>query len=557
MTKKQATTITLLTIIAFVLVIMVSSRLWFRLDITKNKTYTISAVSRNLHNEIPDQVRITYFVSDRLKSIHTLPGEIEDLLNEFAAYSRGKIRFISRDPVKSNMVQFTEQFGIVPLQYQTMEQDQASIVTVYTGITIEYLDQIDVLPMVFSRESGAPSTLETLEYDLTSRIRSLVRGSARTLGIIVGDTNRRWDDDYRVLQGSFLQAGYQPRLLTWGEEIPESIPALFVLGGVEDLHETALYQIDRYIQTGGRVLFTVKGVHVDISGNLEARLMVDGGLLEMLEWYGVGVLPELVSDVTALTMQYQTQTASGMRQIRLIQYPQWIRVRNENRNPDHPVSANFAGLDLYWASPLYLIEREGVTAAPLFSSTRDAWTMREPFQISPELAGMMNRDAASTSGRKILGASLSGIIPSFFADKPKPFLSDETELPDMPFEARPARLIIVGEIDFATSFLGVTNGQHNLDFLVQTADWLSNDDDIIGIRPRTVSTERLDKIISPDQQIAAMRFARITNVYIVPLLVVFAGIFLALRRRAKSQLRAINGGTVNDSGSEKEHQDGI
>ncbi|MCL2044547.1 MAG: GldG family protein [Treponema sp.] len=552
MTKKQSTTITILTIIAFILVVMVSSRLWFRLDITKNKTYTISAVVRNLHNEIPDQVRITYFVSDRLKAIHPLPGEIEDLLTEFAAFSRSKIRFISRDPVKSNMLQMVEQFGIVPMQYQTMDQDQSSIVTVYSGIVIEYLDQIDVLPMVFSRETGAPSTLETLEYDLTSRIRSMVRGSVRTLGIIVGDTHRRWDEDYQALQNSFMQAGYQTRLLTWGDEIPETLPALFVLGGVEGLNEIALYQIDRYIQTGGKVLFTVKGVHVETSGNMEARQMTDNGLLDMLEWYGVGVLPEIVLDTAALAMRYQTRTPSGMVQLHIVQNNQWIRVMRENRNPDHPVSANLSGLDLYWASPLYLLGREGVEAAHLFTSTGDAWAMQEPYYVSPEQTFMMDRDAQTTGGRKILGVSLSGIIPSFFADKPILLLSDEVELPEMPLVARPARIIIIGETDFATSFLGVTNGMHNLDFLVQAADWLSNDEDIIGIRPRTVSSERLDKITDPEQRSTAMRFARIINVFLVPLLVVFAGIFLALKRRAKSQLRA-----VIDRADEKEHQDGV
>ena len=63
MTKKQVTIITVLSIAAIVLGLLVSRRLWFRLDLTKNHTYTISGVSKNLYTEIPDQVRITYFLS--------------------------------------------------------------------------------------------------------------------------------------------------------------------------------------------------------------------------------------------------------------------------------------------------------------------------------------------------------------------------------------------------------------------------------------------------------------------------------------------------------------
>ena len=543
MTKKQTITITTLTIIAIVLALMVSSRLWFRLDLTKGSTYTISAVSRNLHNEIPDQIRITYYLSDKLKAIHPLPGEIEDLLREYAAFSRGKIRLSVKDPAKADMTSTVEQLGIIPQQIQTMEQDQASLMTIYTGIVIEYLDKVEVLPVVFS--------LETLEYDLTSRIRSMVRGSSRMLGVIAADYSRSWNEDYRLLQGAYIQAGYQLRLIQQGQDIPDTLPALLVLGGAESLDDIALYQIDRYIRAGGKVLFTVKSVYIDTDANLDARLVEDGGLLAMLSSYGVTVLPEIVMDRSALTMQYQTRSATGMMQIRITRNPQWIRVLGENGNAGHPVSANFGGLDMYWANPLQLHPPQGIEAAGLFTSTADAWSMREPFYTNPEIAYLMDRDAASTKGRKILGASLAGIFPSWFYGLPKPLraagpaggLSDE--LPDMPREAQEGRILVIGETDFATSFLSVTGGQRNLDFLVQAADWLCNDDDIIGIRSRAASAGRLDKIVDEEERAAAIRFAQLVNVYLVPLLVIAAGIIFALRRRARAH------------SGEKEHQDGV
>ena len=532
MTKKQITTLSILILIILALCVMVSRRLWFRFDLTKGKSYTISAVSRNLHNEIPDQIRITYYLSDKLKSIHPLPGEIEDLLREYANYSRGKIHLIVRDPAKAKLTDQVEQLGIMPQQIQTVEQDQASVSTVYTGIVIEYLDQLDVLPVVFS--------LETLEYDLTSRIRAMVRGTSRMLAVISADPWRNWNEDYRPLQGAFMQAGYQLRLIPGGQDIPDTIPALIVLGGVESLDDTALYQIDRYIQNGGKVLFTVKGINIDTSGGLEARLLNDNGLLDMLTTYGVSVLPEIVMDRSSLTMQYQTRSPNGAIMMRITRNPQWIRVLNDKGNSSHPVSAKFGGLDLYWASPLLLHAPPGVEADYLFTSTVEAWTMGEPFYTNPEVPYLFERDAASSKGEKILGASLSGIFPSWFRDKEKPEPENpEEELPDMPLQAKVSRLIIVGDTDFATSFLGVTNGQRNLDFLVQAADWLCNDDDIIGIRSRQSGSGRLDKIIEPEKKAQAMKSARLINIYVVPLLVIAAGIMLALRRRAISQKQDI------------------
>jgi gliding-associated putative ABC transporter substrate-binding component GldG len=519
MTKKQAATLSILVIIIVVLSLMVSRRLWFRLDLTSSKSYTISAVSRNLHNEISDQIRITYFISDKLKTMYPMPGEIEDLLREYAGFSRGKIQLTVRDPARMNVTNEIEQLGIIPQQIRIVEQDQASVATVYTGLLIEYLDQIEILPVVFS--------LETLEYDLTSRIRSMVRGTPRILGVIVGDNPWRWNEDYRQLQGGYMYSGYQLRLISAGEEIPDTLPALLVLGGVETFDETALYHIDRYIQSGGKALFAVKSIHVDTEATLEARILSDGGLLSMLSTYGVTVFPEIVMDSSSLPMQYQTRTPSGSIQLRIIRNPQWINVLGENGNPDHPVSANFGGLDLFWANHLELNPPWGVEADYLFTSTDKAWSIREPFQTNPEAAYLFERDMRETLGTKILGASLAGIFPSWFSGIPKP----DAELPDMPSAAKASRIIVIGETDFATSLMNASSGQRNLDFLVQAADWLCNDDDIIGIRARASQLGRLDKIVDEDRRKTIMQYAQLVNVYTIPLLVIAAGIFYASQRR--------------------------
>lgn len=420
---------------------------------------------------IPENVRITYYISDNLKVIHPLPGEIENILKEFADFSQGKMQLNIVDPMKANLAGYIEQIGITPQQIQTVEK---GIITVYTGIAIEYLEKVDVLPLVVS--------LEMLEYDITLRIRTLVQAIVPKLGVIIGDNFRDWNDDFRRLQNVYTQAGYQFQMIIPGQNIPESLSALMVLGGVETLDEVCLYQIDHYIQNGGKAFFAVKGIHIDTQAGIEARLLKDKGLLSMLSGYGVTVLPEIAMDKSALTMQYQTRTPSGAVQFRITRYPQWIRVLGENGNPSHPASAHFGGLDLYWASPLYLNSQNGVNTDYLFTSTAEAWSMREPFSTSPENASLFERDANKTMGKKVLGASLTGVFPSWFKGKPKPEQNGGITLPDMPSQSRTTQIIIVGDIDFATSFMNVTGGQHNLDFMIQATNWLCYDDDVIIVR---------------------------------------------------------------------------
>jgi ABC-type uncharacterized transport system involved in gliding motility auxiliary subunit len=400
-----------------------------------------------------------------------------------------------------------------------VEKDQASVATVYSGILIEYLDSLAVLPLVFS--------LDTLEYDLTSRIRSLVRGGEREVGIIVGDADRELNNDYPLLARALEQSGFRPRPVTAGDEIPGSLGGLIVLGGVEDLDEWALYRIDRYIRSGGKAFFGLDAVGVDPGSALEARPVSDKGLLSMVSSYGAKVKGELVLDRAALTVPFQNG-----RQVQFLVYPFWIGVQEQNRNKNHPVTANFGGLDLYWASPLELDPPAGVQAEPLFSSTSDAWLMTKDFTANPEAEYLFTREQAGTKGVKILGAALSGVFPSWFEGKPKPVREgSSTELPDMDFPAKPARIIIVGDRDLAGNFTQTSQGeQRNLNFMLQAMDWLGNDDDIISIRSRQSPLGRLDKISDPGRREAAMLFSRALNVFVIPGLVIVFGFFLYWRR---------------------------
>ncbi|WP_461248365.1 Gldg family protein, partial [Treponema sp. R6D11] len=294
---------------------------------------------------------------------------MEDTLRDTAAFAKGRIRVTVRDPIRANLEREVEELGLQPKQVPTANQEQTSLITVYSGIVIEYIDKIEVLPWVISTE--------TLEYDLTSRIRSMVNDSERVLGVINGDSFRQWREDFGYLNQILAESGFKVRLISPGDEIPDSLPAVFVLGGVEDLDDWALYRIDRYIQLGGKALFAVKGVYIDtLRGSIDARSQEDKGLLAMISSYGAIVRPELALDRNALTLQYQTRMPSGAIQFRIVRYPLWIGVMQNNGNPQHPVSANFSGLDLYWPSPIELHPSDKVQAEVLFTSSPEAWVMR-------------------------------------------------------------------------------------------------------------------------------------------------------------------------------------
>jgi ABC-type uncharacterized transport system involved in gliding motility auxiliary subunit len=309
------------------------------------------------------------------------------------------------------------------------------------------------------------------------------------------------------------------------EEIPATLQAIIVLGGAEDLGEEELYNIDRYIMSGGNALFAVDGIIVNLRGDLEARAAVDQGLLAMLANYGAVIRRALVLDRTALTMTFQTQGRVGTV-FQTVRYPHWVSVQEQAGNLNHPVTSRFQGLDLFWTSPIELSPPPGVTAEILFTSTPYAWLQTDSFITNPLLANMFAEEMEQTLGTRILGASLSGVFPSAFEITPA---EDHNE------RRNPSRIIVVGNTDFAGNLMQINRGEgRNLDFLIRAVEWLSNDEDIVAIRSREGPPSRLDRITDPERKDAAMIFSRTINTVVIPLIVILFGLVIGLRRRAKT-----------------------
>jgi gliding-associated putative ABC transporter substrate-binding component GldG len=522
MTKKQTITITLLSLAAIILGLLVSTRLWFRLDLTSHKAYTISKVSRDLALGLEEPVLLTYFVSNKLKKLYPNPGGIEDLVREYTTYAKGKIRFAVRDPETEELEQQMQSLGIPPQQITLQEHNAASVSMVYSGILIEYLDKQDVIPVVFNTD--------TLEYDLTSRIRALISGTKREAAVITAVTGKTLRQNFKNLNQFLEMSGFSVHDMSTVEEIPSTLGELIVIGGMDTLDDVTLYRIDNYIQSGGKVLFLAETVTIDTSYGLNARQLDDKGLNAMLASYGARVQEAFVMDQAAISDLFYTRNG-----VQLLRYPLWLNILRENANPEHPVTSNFPGLDLFWANPIEITEHEGLEIVPLFHTTDVAWLQTKDFVVDPSSIYMMQVEKDETTGEKVLGIALSGKIPSYWRDKPKPQIPDSDRvLPDIREASGGSRIIVIGNTKFVDD--EVIRDRRNLDVLVSAVDWLGNDDDIISIRNRVQGVGHLDKIQEETQRFAAMTFSRLLNTILIPLAVLIFGLYLARKRKKQSRL---------------------
>jgi len=322
--KRRELTLLLLTLATAVAAVLVAERFHLRIDLSADRANTLSRASRALGDEIPERVRITYYITPSLADRHPGPRAIEDFLRELEAASKGKISVTVADPAQADQARAAEALGLTPQRMQIVEKNEQRVALVYSGIVVQYLERSQVLPFLIGTE--------TLEYDMVKAVRAAVADKKSVAALLVGDADKSLANDYRNVQAAFEAAGWETREIARGEEVPSDASALIVLGNA-DLDDYDAYRVDAFVAGGGKALFAVKGVDVQAQYGLSAGPLRQRAILDLLESYGLRVKRELALDASSLTLPFQTAGPSGGVAIRYVRYPHWIVTRPEYRDP--------------------------------------------------------------------------------------------------------------------------------------------------------------------------------------------------------------------------------
>ena len=520
--KRRSLIVLLLTLAVIVAAVLVAERFSFRLDLSSDGANTLSKASRRLYQEIPEQLRVTYYISPTLSDRHPGPRAVESLVRSLAAASHGKIAVDVADPVSGKKEAAVEALGVMPQRMQVVEKNEQRVALVYSGLVVQYLGRTQVLPFVISTD--------TLEYDLVKAIKAAVADKKPVASILIGDSDKSMANDFNTVSQAMRQSGWESKEIRPGDAVPPETTVLLVLGN-SALDDYDAYRIDAYIASGGKAFFAVKGVDVQVRQGLAAMPLKNDALLRALETYGIKVGRELVLDQSALTAPFQTASPYGGQSVSYVRYPHWVMTRPEYRDAKSPLTARSSGLDLFWPSPLESVPRNGVEYAALVKTTPKAWLQKTRFALSPEEEGQYRAEAGSTTGQYVLAATLSGTLPSAYEGKVPPARAGAAALPPLPQPARPSRVLVVGSSDFANDLMTITNSTFNASFIAGAADWLASGDDLVSIKTRGARDSRLAKVQEPELRSVLVSLAYVVNLGLVPLIVIAFGLARSMKRK--------------------------
>lgn len=498
-------------ILALALLLINSLIFYFRIDITKGRFFSLSEVSLELFKKIPETVYITYYRSDRLKTVSSVPGQIEDMLKEYSARSRRIVRVSFIDPDKQELHQETEKYGIFPRQIELFENNERATAWVYSGILIEYRDRSESLPFVFSPDD--------LEYNLTRSILKLVENREKTIGIIIGDKNRTLDQDYSTAAESF-GTDWKLMEIPRGSSIGRDISALIVLGN-RDLSLQDVLTINEYIRSGGSALICTEGVYVDIQEGLEAEVLEDNPLLDLLSIYGIEIEKVLIQDPSSKDFRVPHQVFGQIAWQVIGPYPQWIKILPESINKEHPVSSGFSGLDLLWASPISLIAKEGIDSTILIRSSEQSWITKDPPDTDP-----YSRPSSQTGATQ---SFITGVLLEITGEGGKDIGTYDNSA--LLHANTGSRLVIISDTDFLSDLTQYSNSPGNYAFAGNLVSWLTREEVLLDLKNRNLGYPGLSRIKDPDQRKGVYSLIQIVNLVIIPFIIILFGIVRFFRRK--------------------------
>ncbi len=185
----------ILYIAVIVLINIVGVTLFFRMDLTRDKIYSLSDASRDVVETLSEPLSIKVFFSKDLPAPHNNTERyLKDLLEEYSSRG-GKLfnyTFYNVSPEEGTLTQDTDEnreiaksYGIHPVQIRIMEDDEVKFKNAYMGLVIIHGDLIEKIEAITSTNG--------LEYTLTTAIQKLNKSQRQHVPVIIIEQNRSPD----------------------------------------------------------------------------------------------------------------------------------------------------------------------------------------------------------------------------------------------------------------------------------------------------------------------------------------------------------------------------
>ena len=434
-----------------------------RSDWTEDQIYSLSDSTKQVLDALDEPLMIrAYITSDMPQPYGRLQRFIEDMLQSYDEAGHGKVGFDVMDPASdANVLASLKALNIPKVQVQLVENDRAQVKQGYLAIVLEYLDRKEVISVLQSEEG--------FEYLLTKKIKKLTGKGRVKIGLTSSfgahrlDELRRFSawmkDDYEFVSLDLTKAA-----------ISDDVRAVIVDGMTSSPSELWRFHLDQFRMHGGGVWVLAGNARPALSKGFDVQAVEPSSNDWVREDLKVSVEPGLVMDKRA----QRVVVRNGVFQSQ-VDYPFVPNVLDLNKS--HVISRGLESVSIPFVSPLLAVNDKAQVL--LQSSSSAAVQDGPPFDVYPLMA-LDKRFKGLQLKSQVLVLAFEGDMTSAFKKIP------QGEKGDLLTHVKDGRLLVFGSPGLLDDEF--MDGSA-LILTLNSLDWLSHDEALIGLRSRGV-TER-------------------------------------------------------------------
>ncbi len=477
--KKSFITYMIVAIVGLILINMISRNWFFRLDFTDNGMYSLSPSSKSVVDKIDDIFTMKVYFSD------DLPGEyannrryLQDILEEYAAFSGGNIRFEFYQPDNDDKLeQEAQKYGVMPVQLQVIENDKLEIKKVHMGLVLLYEDKREVIPII--------QTTTGLEYDITSKIKKLVDTNKRTVGFASFTGQAVKNQNLTQL----FQESYNVIPVNLAQDIPANMDLLLVNGVTDSVSADELDRLYKFLGRGGNVFMAQGRINADLQkqqGNI-----IKSNIFAFIDDGGFRLQENLVLDQRSGQVSVM-QNRGFFRMNTAMDYPFFPLVREFG---DHLIVKSLEQVRMIFPSEIEIDSLGNIPVQPLLYTSGRSGLMQGNYNLSP----IQNPAFEQLNQPGKLVAALSSVT------------SMET--------GGVSQILLISDSQFFSDDAGASVPENSI-FAHNAVDYLLGDSELMLLRSREITTRPLEEI-----EDGARSRLKWINILLPSLLVIGLGFF--------------------------------
>lgn len=547
----------LITVAIIVVVNILSSFKYFRLDLTNDKVHTLSEKTINVIDSINGVMNIEVYLEDEglTQDLLKLRKAIEEKLQDFKEVAGDKIKFTFINPsadegTKEAFQKHLLETGLQDIVVDIKEDNSFKAINIWPCAKILYKETAANVQFIHRDQAVTEGlinkTINELEYSITKGIADAAKTDIKKIAFVRGHGELSYAETFAINQT--LSQFYVTDSVIINGQINsfKDFDAAIIAKPNQEFSDKDQLILDQFIMKGGKVIWLIDPLDIEEdslkrTGNTMG-LARNLGIENMIYKYGVRINKDLILDKRCAPT---VVPGFGGKLFNWYFHPFASLETNK-----HPITKNLNPIKLQYAASLDAVGDTSIKKTVILESSENAMHYKAPARVNYRVL-TINPDFTSHNKKPFqpIGYLLEGKFKSMFTTR----ASKETKNAiNFKSESPENKMLVIGDGDLIRNHIFYKEGQPypvgleyeplvmnsgyaqkiygNTDFFLNAVDYLLGEDQLIELRAREKVFRPIDESKIEDGKKAFWQFINIVLPIVILLVLGFIQFFIRKRK---------------------------